>query len=435
MFKLLIILFMISSTLFAQEWINISPIPDNSAFVSGSFISSTEGWVINKSMNAGREIYYTSNEGNNWDMIYSFTDDFDPITSIFMIDSLNGWLTLSDYYGYNNFFNTSDGGYTWEDMTDYFIDVEDISSYYFIDENIGFISTYVYSDSLPQLYKTVNGGYTWESIEVPPIYLLNDPVNYIITTFFFLNDSTGWAGCHFEWSCGNVLYTSDAGENWVVMNEPLSILSSVIMISFYNELLGVMICYGCLFPYAVLTTNNCLTYTQLPFSAYAVNFQNDSILWVSVNQGQIYRSTDCGSTFDQEYQVDAYIKEIYFFNNIGYFFGSGNTLLRFTDQVDGIINNQIPNNDYSLNTFPNPFNPSLTINYSVPNSSDVEIEIYNTLGQKIKSFSLTHNKSGDYFINWNGKDNNDKKVSSGLYFVNLIVNNEFKINKKCLLIK
>jgi photosystem II stability/assembly factor-like uncharacterized protein len=302
MFKLLIILFIISSTLFAQEWINISPLTDSNALVSGSFVSSEEGWVINRSYIAGREIYYTSNGGDNWDLTYCFSDEYDPITSIFMIDSLNGWLTLSDYHGYNNFFKTSDGGYAWEDMTDYFIDVEDISSYYFIDENIGFISTFVYSDSLPNLYKTLDGGYTWESIEVPLIYLLNDPVNYRITTFFFLNDSIGWAGCHFEWSCGNVLYTSDAGENWIAMDDSLFEVSAVQSITFRTELYGALLCFGCIFPYVLITTDNCLNYTMapVPVYSYAVNFQNDSTIWIAVNQGQIYRSIDYGSTFDQD---------------------------------------------------------------------------------------------------------------------------------------
>ena len=70
-----------------------------------------------------------------------------------------------------------------------------------------------------------------------------------------------------------------------------------------------------------------------------------------------------------------------------------------------------------MGSYPNPFNPNTTIKFSVENPQKTKLEIFNILGQKIKSFPIT--KKGTQIVQWNGKNNNEIKVSSGVYFINL----------------
>lgn len=70
----------------------------------------------------------------------------------------------------------------------------------------------------------------------------------------------------------------------------------------------------------------------------------------------------------------------------------------------------LPNN-YSLEqNFPNPFNPATTINYSLPKTSKVVIEIYNVIGQKVDTVIDQVQETGNYRIEWNGV-----KLASGVY--------------------
>jgi hypothetical protein len=84
---------------------------------------------------------------------------------------------------------------------------------------------------------------------------------------------------------------------------------------------------------------------------------------------------------------------------------------------------------------PNPFNPSTTISYSLAdNIQNPKIEIYNIKGQKVKSYALEE-KTGENSIIWHGKDENDKGVSSGVYFYRLLNEGKVVDTKKMLLIK
>ena len=86
--------------------------------------------------------------------------------------------------------------------------------------------------------------------------------------------------------------------------------------------------------------------------------------------------------------------------------------------------------NYELNNHPNPFNPSTTISFSVPQSSSlVNLEIYNIKGQKIRQYSISNNQSS---IPWNGTDQNNQPVSSGIYLYKLNVKDS-PINKMLLL--
>ncbi|MCD6101701.1 MAG: T9SS type A sorting domain-containing protein, partial [Candidatus Cloacimonetes bacterium] len=60
------------------------------------------------------------------------------------------------------------------------------------------------------------------------------------------------------------------------------------------------------------------------------------------------------------------------------------------------------------------------------------IEIYNIKGELIKQFSIENRQSS---IKWDGKDENDNSLSSGIYFYQLQIDNKIIDTKRCLLIK
>jgi len=84
--------------------------------------------------------------------------------------------------------------------------------------------------------------------------------------------------------------------------------------------------------------------------------------------------------------------------------------------------------------FPNPFNPSTTINYSVPQHSDVSLVVYNILGSKIRTLVNNSQTQGNYSVVWNGKDDFGNSVSSGIYFYALKAG-DISIVKKMILMK
>jgi hypothetical protein len=86
------------------------------------------------------------------------------------------------------------------------------------------------------------------------------------------------------------------------------------------------------------------------------------------------------------------------------------------------------------NAYPNPFNPNTVISYSISKPATVTLEIYNSKGQKIRSFINNHNSAGIYRMNWDGKDDTGKTVSSGVYIYRMKTDN-FQQSKKMLLTK
>jgi hypothetical protein len=94
----------------------------------------------------------------------------------------------------------------------------------------------------------------------------------------------------------------------------------------------------------------------------------------------------------------------------------------------------IPQIDFQLSNYPNPFNPSTTISFSISKEGNVELSIYNIKGQKIKQLAVEHISAGEHSYIWNGEDSNNKQVSSGIYFYKLAYGG-FQQTNKMLLIK
>ena len=84
--------------------------------------------------------------------------------------------------------------------------------------------------------------------------------------------------------------------------------------------------------------------------------------------------------------------------------------------------------------YPNPFNPTTTISFSLPKEEDIELTIYNIKGQKVKTLYSGIASEGKQSVVWDGRDTNGKEVGSGLYFYQLETKNK-ELTKKMLLLK
>jgi len=84
--------------------------------------------------------------------------------------------------------------------------------------------------------------------------------------------------------------------------------------------------------------------------------------------------------------------------------------------------------------YPNPFNPSTMISFDLAEAGNIQIEIFNLKGQKVKTVFQSFLNRGSYKIEWNGVDSTGKPVSSGIYFYRLSTEN-YTSTKKMLLLK
>ncbi len=90
--------------------------------------------------------------------------------------------------------------------------------------------------------------------------------------------------------------------------------------------------------------------------------------------------------------------------------------------------------DYKLRqNYPNPFNPTTTINYDLPKSSAVTLDVYNIVGQRVRTLVNSVQEAGKWSVQWNGTDNAGVHVASGIYFYRLETPNAALTQKMVLL--
>ncbi|MBD3290727.1 S8 family serine peptidase [candidate division KSB1 bacterium] len=93
----------------------------------------------------------------------------------------------------------------------------------------------------------------------------------------------------------------------------------------------------------------------------------------------------------------------------------------------------IPDEFQLMQNYPNPFNPTTRITFGIPVETEVRLEIYNNLGQRIRTLLHENKSPGRYTVYWDGRNELGKKVSSGLFFYTLRAGNVVKTRKMVLL--
>ncbi|MBN2543607.1 S8 family serine peptidase [bacterium] len=79
--------------------------------------------------------------------------------------------------------------------------------------------------------------------------------------------------------------------------------------------------------------------------------------------------------------------------------------------------------------YPNPFNGNTRIDFEVPDNNKIRISIFDIQGREIKVLEYGRILQGRHSIYWDGTSNSEKKVSSGIYFVQLVSENKRIVNK------
>ncbi len=91
---------------------------------------------------------------------------------------------------------------------------------------------------------------------------------------------------------------------------------------------------------------------------------------------------------------------------------------------------------YALSdNYPNPFNPATTIKYQLPEAGLVTLEVYNMLGQVVRTLVNEHQRAGRYNVQWDANNDKGQSLSSGMYFYHVQAGQEFQSTKKMLLLK
>ncbi len=118
---------------------------------------------------------------------------------------------------------------------------------------------------------------------------------------------------------------------------------------------------------------------------------------------------------------------------------SNMSLLKFDDiQIHYYLGNgvtpEITLKTALKNNSPNPFNPSTSIAFDLSQPENVCIDIFNVKGQKVKTLTNQFYQAGSHSVMWNGKDDSNQNVSSGIYFFNM-KSGKYTSTRKMILLK
>jgi hypothetical protein len=83
------------------------------------------------------------------------------------------------------------------------------------------------------------------------------------------------------------------------------------------------------------------------------------------------------------------------------------------------IGNSVPDQFMLFRNYPNPFNPSTTVEYALPSKSRITVKVYSILGSEVATLIDREQSAGSYRLVWNGRGSAGQSLSSGVYFLRM----------------
>jgi len=237
---------------------------------------------------------------------------------------------------------------------------------------------------------TSNGGVSWTSNS-------SGISNYLFSVYF-VDSSIGWI----SGSNGILLKTTDGGSTWTAKTSG---------------------------------TNTWLR---------SLYFKDSNTGWVVGNDGIILMTEDGGDTWSarKSFTSNTLSSVIFADDTTGWVVGEAGTVLKMTMaelftsiEDEPLINSPIPQTFELRQNYPNPFNPTTKIKYELQNAGKVKIEVFNLLGQRIKTLINKQMPAGSHEVEFTAKN-----LPSAVYLYRIVVDSfgeagEFQQVRKMILMK
>jgi len=420
----------------AQEygWVKIAQ-PAN-AFISAiSFVDSLNGWIGCILADADKSIFRTQDGGYTWQR--QISPSAPNIQSIGFVDPLSGWIVgnLGDAFGY--IIHTSTGGQTWQEQRRLlYRNYLGLGAHNPLAATVtGGIDSFFTTAGL--IVRTTNGGQRWQEQR----FLKG------IGKADFVDALHGWAMTITASDSERIIRTIDGGKTW-----------DLLPYDFYKEILG-LTCFDFIDslrgwgvgrfsnPWIVQTVNSGTTWKKI------FKFPNDNtdpIIgkitfgdtlrgWAFANAfingglaGVIYRTTDGGRSWTREIADYSRAWSAAYALNRDHIW-AGSTIgevwrympITKVEEKD----TPIPKNIALLPNYPNPFNPSTTIEYFLPQRTPVVLTVTNLFGQKVSTLAKAVQGPGNFRVLFEAKD-----LPNGVYYYTLKTNG-FEETKSMTLLK
>jgi len=246
--------------------------------------------------------------------------------------------------------------------------------------------------SSPFIYQSEDCGETWEIIGVGENFSPDGPFSF--NAIFFYDENVGYMGG----SGGFMGKTTNGGTNWTTLFAPdFEQINDLFFIS--------------------------------PDSGVAVG-----------SPGIVRFTADGGNTWEEDPEITSLLagSSIKKIGALSEEFGiaitdSGSIISFATDSslLTAVNEDEIHIHNYSLsNNYPNPFNPSTIIEYSLPQFGFVTLTVYDMLGREIATLVNEEKPAGNYKFEFNAGD-----LASGIYYYQIKIGNEFAETKKMVLLR
>jgi photosystem II stability/assembly factor-like uncharacterized protein len=360
-------------------------------------------------------IYRTTNGGLNYTAQNSnYTAQ--RFMSIFMMHP--DTVFISGNYG--KILRTVNGGTNWIPYV-YSDTTVQFWGLFFVNSLTGFAS-----GSAGKILKTTNKGDNWIT--------LTTPTSTALDGIYFVNENTGYVG-----GANVFLKTTNAGSSWV--NKVGSFISpfETAEAVYFSDVNTGYYCTNTSNCRIVKTTDGGDTWNLIHSNegigaGWGMSFTNAMTGYVCTGNGKVLKTTDAGITWGiQNTPLTENLYEIHFPSaNTGYIASWSGKILKTTNGgLTFLLKNENETvNGYKLEqNFPNPFNPSTKIKFTLPENGFTTLYVYDVTGRKVSALLNEILEKGSYDLTFNACD-----FSAGIYFYTL-TSNSFKQTKKMALMK
>ena len=369
------------------------------------FVDQNTGWVCG----SNGTILKTTNGGANWIRKTSGTQE--KFRDIFFSNPDNGWVSGNS----GIILHTVNGGDSWQTQE---IDTDQhLYAIYFLNDSLGWTC-----DSDGSIFRTTDGGNTWRKSTI------NDNSGcWLLQSLGFRDKDIGWCiATH------GIIKTTDGGVNWNYCDAPDDCGMTNHSGYFINDSIGWVTGSGGNYK----TIDGGLSWIEMEtYGGNDIYFFNEDDGWIAGTG--VARTTDGGLHWEQQQisgiSANSGFSALFFLDiDTGWIVGRSGTIIKTTtgSQTSVLDNDAIPVYFELHQNFPNPFNPSTTIRFTLQKSEHMTLKIFNLAGQEVARLVDDVLSAGEHQVHWHADG-----WPSGIYLYKLFIGGQEIQTKKMLFLK